>query len=353
MIEAWLYDGRSAVKRAATVEPGEGGLRLLARSGAEVFVASGDLVHVESRPADEVYGHRELGGWRLGLPRPIPSELDPLLPRRQDYGRWIDRLGLGRALAIGAAASAVIVLLGAKLPDLLAPHVPRSVERKFGEALLGDINARTCAGAEGQAALQKLTAKLTPNHRELNVRVANLPMVNAVALPGGNIVIFKNLLTEAEGPDEVAGVLAHEIAHVENRDVTRAMIRQFGFSLLVTSLGGTTGANAETLLSADYSRTAESRADGDAIEALQRAGISPVPTARFFDRLARLERKLGGWDGAFNYISSHPQSGERRQRFLASANKQRRYQASLSPAEWNALQDICWAGPTGTAAPER
>lgn len=345
MVEAWLYDGRSAVRRGARVEAAEGAVRLVARSGEAVLVPTDRLTHVETRRGHEVFGHRDIAGWRLGVPAPLPDELRPLFPRGQVYGGWIDRIGLGRALLVGAIVSVAIVLAGSRAPDFLAPLVPLSWEREFGNALVGDLGARTCNDAEGRAALAKLTARLTSRHADLNVRVADIGMVNAVALPGGNIVIFKELLTEAQGPDEVAGVLAHEIAHVENRDVTRAMIRHFGLGILLTGFGGTTGANAETLLAADYSRAAESRADRDAVESLQRADISPAATARFFDRLSRMEQRLGRLDDAFSYISSHPQSSERRELFRGSTDRQRRYRPSLSDQEWRALQDICWTGP--------
>jgi Zn-dependent protease with chaperone function len=340
-MECWLYDGRSAVRRGATLLPGDGGIRLVSAAGEEVFVSTGLLDHVESRPGHEVYGHRELPGWRLGVPVPVPSTLQSLLPGRRNYGGLIDRVGLVPALLAGALVSAAIIYAGTRAPDLLAPHVPASWEKRYADALIGDLDGRVCSTPAGQAALDKLTDRLTPR-RDIKVRVADLRMVNAVALPGGNIVIFRDLLTEAESPDEAAGVLAHEIAHVENRDVTRAMIRHYGLGMLLVGFGGTTGGNFESLLGASYSRGAETEADTDAIASLQRAGISPAPTARFFDRLGRLEMKLGKLDETFNYISTHPQSAGRRERFLASAEKGRTYRPSLGRDEWEALQDICF-----------
>ena len=345
MIEAWLYDGRSAVKRAAIVTPVEDGLRLAAPSGADAFVAAEQLTHVESRAGEEIFGHKEISGWRLGIARPFSPELERILPRRNVYGGWIDRIGLGPAVAAGAVVSAVLLLGLSQLPALLAPHVPMSWERRFGDMLVGNMDERTCDRAESQAALDKLVAQLTPRHRQLKVRVADLGLVNAVALPGGNIVIFKELLLQAESPDEAAGVIAHEIAHIENRDVTRAMIRHYGLSVLLTGLGGTTGGNIDTLLTAGYSREAEGQADRDAIAALRRADISPAPTARFFARLDALDGKFAKFDRAFSYLSTHPQSDDRRRLFEDAADKGRPYRVSLSEAEWRMLQDICWEGP--------
>lgn len=341
MAEAWLYDGLSAVRHGVAVHAAPEGLRLIYASGAETFVAAEDLVHVESRTGEEVLGHGQIGGWRLQIPTPVDPELKALLPKRRDYGSWIDRVGIVPAVLAGALLSAAIVLAGTQLPTLLAPLVPRSLERHYGELLLGDLGGRVCDRAEGKAALDKLVAGLAPRQGELKVRVTDVGMVNAVALPGGNIILFKELLTEAESPDAVAGVLAHEIAHDENRDVTRTLIRELGFGLLLSTFGGNTGLSVDALLSAGYSREAESRADGDAILALRRAGISPVPTARFFEKLAVLESKLGKVGPALNYISTHPMSQDRRRRFLDAREAGRAYRPSLTRDEWEALQDIC------------
>jgi beta-barrel assembly-enhancing protease len=219
--------------------------------------------------------------------------------------------------------------------------VPQSWEREFGDALVGDFGQNFCSGRGGQAALDKLGAKLSSQPGRVRLRVVNVPIVNAAALPGGTIMIFRELLAEAKGPDEVAGIVAHEIAHVENRHVTQMMIRQFGLSLILASVGGTTGGNVETLMTARYSRKSESQADGDAIRALQRSNISPLGTANFFARLARFERRYPALAGSLSYLSSHPLSDERRKRFEQGARKGQAYVPSLTAEEWKALVHIC------------
>jgi beta-barrel assembly-enhancing protease len=342
---AWLYDGESAVRRTAAVAAEGGALRIAVENGPSFSVGLAELVHVESRDGAEIYRRAGVDGWRLGLVSP-PASLVALLPRGSRYGRWIDRVGLVPALLGGLAVSALVLLAVQRLPDWLAPLVPPSWEQKFGDALVGDLGARVCSSEEGQRALDKLTARLTPHAGRLNVHVVDIDLVNAVALPGGNIVLFRDLLTEAESPGEAAGVLAHEIAHIENRDVTRALIRHVGFGLVIASFGGTTGANIDTLMSARYSQKAESRADADAIAALRRADISPLPAAAFFDRLADMGGEAGAISGTLQYLSSHPPSGERSAKFRRSAVPEHRYRPALSKEEWGALQDICWEGPT-------
>jgi predicted Zn-dependent protease len=122
------------------------------------------------------------------------------------------------------------------------------------------------------------------------------------------------------------------------------MIRQYGFSALIGAFGGSAGSDIDMIDSLRYSRGAESEADSDAIETLRRANISPVPTARFFDRMSRQEKKLGRFGEGMEYISTHPLTGAREQRFLASAVAGHAYRPALSRDEWEALADICRTG---------
>jgi Zn-dependent protease with chaperone function len=325
MAQGWLYDGRSALRH-------------------DVRIQTRDLMHLESRPHSELYSHKERHGWRLGIAVPVPPEIASSLPGRIVYGGIIDRLGLGKTLLIGTVASAAILYVGHSAPRWLAPHVPFAWEQKFGNALVGDLGNKFCTGSGGQQALDRLTAKLSPSAGRFKVRVVDIPMVNAVALPGGTIVLFKPLLQEAESADEVAGVLGHEVAHIEKRHVTEAMIRHYGLSLLISSLGGTTGTNINALTSANYTRAGEREADEGSIEALRRANISPRPTAGFFERLTKREPGLGRLAEPLSYVSTHPLSAERRRRFEANFQPRRQYEPSLSPEEWNALKNICGGG---------
>jgi len=341
MALGWLYDGRSALRHEVRIETADAGLRIEPEAGEAVWVPTGDLEHLESRSDSELYGHKEWHGWRLGIAAPVPPEIAASLPGKVVYGGIVDRLGLGKTLLIGAGISAAILFLGHSAPRWLAPHVPFAWEQKFGNALVGDLGNKFCTGGGGQQALDKLTRKLTPRAGRYKVRVVDIPMVNAVALPGGTVVLFRPLLKEAESADEVAGVLGHEIAHIEKRHVTEAMIRHYGLSLLISSLGGTTGTNINALTSANYTRAAEREADGGSIQALERANISPRATARFFERLTKRERGLGRLAEPLSYLSTHPLSAERRKRFEASARTGREYRPSLSPEEWESLKNIC------------
>jgi hypothetical protein len=332
--DGFYYDGASAVRHRVEIEPAGEAVRIVGQ-GFGRTIALARLQHLDSRKDAEIYGEDPRGGWRLGVRRPVPSELATLLPRRRVYGGWIDRIGLIRAVVIGLLLSAAVILFGQYFPRWIAPLVPQSWERNFGDALIGDFGRKFCAAPGGQAALDRMASRLGGRAGEVRIRVVNVPV------PGGTIVIFNELLKEAEGPDEVAGVLAHEMAHVRNRDVTEVMIRQLGFSLILSSLGGSTGSNVELLMGARYSRSAEARADADAIAALRRANVSPLATARFFERLARIEGSVPGLEQSLAYLSSHPLSGDRRREFERAAARDAAYEPSLNEEEWRDLKGIC------------
>lgn len=340
MVTGQLYDGTNAVRHDVTVTPQGGALHLSIGDEWEETISLSRLTLGERSANGLTVTHATQQGWRLRIPAPVPQEIDSLFPRHTGYGRWIDRIGIGPAVAAFAALSIAVLAVGWFAPTWLAPLVPQSVERAYGQALVGDFGGKFCSTPAGDAALRALTAKLDPNASDLNVRVVNVPIVNAAALPAGNIMIFDKLLKEADGPDELAGVLAHEIAHVRRRHVTAALLREFGVSIFATTLGGTTAGHVDNFVGLSFTRRGEGEADSDAIAALKHAGISPAPTAAFFRKLKKMEFDAGRLTPALAYLSSHPMSGDREKRFQAAANAAS-YQPALTAQQWGALKTIC------------
>lgn len=343
---ATLYDGTSGTPHPVELDLEGDALGVGRPDGARERVPVHELTLIDRGKAGLVIGRPAIDGWRLRVPAPLPPELDALFPRRHGYGGWIDRVGLWPAVAAFGLASASVVALGHLAPAMLAPLVPASVEKAYGDALVGDFGGRYCSSPLGDAALRRLTARLDPDAADLNVRVVDIAIVNAAALPAGNIVLFDKLLKTVETPDELAGVLAHEIAHVRKRHVTAAMIREFGVGVLATALGGATGANVDGLAALTFSRRAEREADGEAIAGLRRAGISPEPTSAFFKRLGDAEKKLGRLEPALAYLSSHPLSDGRARRFETAGREGDVHAPALTAREWAGLRAICSTGPS-------
>jgi Zn-dependent protease with chaperone function len=341
LAEGHLYDGASALRHDVSVAAKGESLHLSIPGTWEEQVPVAELTLAERSSAGLTLVRPGMQGWRLRVLAPVPAELDRLFPRRHGYGRWIDRVGLGWAVAVCGLVSAGLLAFGYFAPTLLAPFVPQSVERAYGAALVGDFGGKYCSSPAGDAALRKLTAELDPHPEELNVRVVDVPMVNAAALPAGNIMIFDKLFEEVDSPDELAGILAHEIAHVRHRHITAALLREFGIGVFTTALGGTTAGRVDGLVSLSFTRRAEADADQGAIDMLRRAHISSAPTAAFFRKLKDVEGDESRLAPALAYLSSHPLSTARERKFQAAAARGATYRSALTPREWADLRAIC------------
>jgi predicted Zn-dependent protease len=239
----------------------------------------------------------------------------------------------------GGLITASVVAIGFLAPHWLAPHVPMSWERNVGSAIVGDFGSLRCRNSAGQHALEALVERISPGAtggpNGIKVAALDVSQFNAAALPGGYIVVFKPAITETDA-DALAGILAHEVAHVRRRHVTEALIRELGIGAIIRLFAGDLGANAEQLVALSYTRENEAQADGDAIEMLRRANISPRPTADLF---RRLDREAPAYSAEF--LQSHPLSGKRAARFATSFDPKARYQPALSRDQSDALFDIC------------
>lgn len=333
----WHYDGQSGVRRTPDLALAGEGFVLADGTGESGPFAFEDLVPLGEIGGYPHYGLKKRPGWRIGFSEAAPEAIRERMPKRKRYGRLIDRIGLWPAVGAFAALSAAALYLLVTTPPMLVRMIPQSAEKKWGDAMIGDFGGRTCTAAEGSAALAKMSARL--GAKDMDIRVVDIPIVNAVTLPGGHILLFRGLIDEAESADEVAGVLAHEMGHVRNRDVLESLVRQFGLSMLLMGADGNLGGYTNALLSAGYSRKVEARADGFALARLQESTVPTAPTAGFFKRLSRVEVELGKAGALLGYISSHPLSAERERVFDTAARPGAT--ATLDASEWGALRAIC------------
>lgn len=341
---AWHFDGRSATRRSVTVELIGSQFFLVETEMRHGPFALADLSYVGDQGQSAVYGLEGQDGWRLGIVGTVPADLKAVLPRKQKYGQFIDKVGLGPASIAFASVSAAVLAIALWAPHWVAPLIPYSAEKKIGDTMIGDFGGRFCHTKAGSAALAKLTASLDDHPADLQVDVAKIDVLNAVALPGHRVILFQGLVDQAASPDEVAGVLAHEIGHVREHHVMQGMLRQLGLSVVLGGLDGTGGATFNSLMSVQYGREAESEADSHSVAMLKRANISPLPTAQFFDRLSGMDgskQVKGNAAVVVNYTSSHPLSVKRKEQFERSAVKNGNYRPALTPEEWTSLKTMC------------
>ena len=163
--------------------------------------------------------------------------------------------------------------------------------------------------------------------------------VNAFALPAGYIIVYSELLKECSNASELSGVMAHEMAHIDLRHVSKKLIREFGVSVL---LAGSAGGGAETiqqilyyLSSAGFDRGMEKQADLKAVDYLLNAKINPVHLAVFFEKLS-LNRKYDGYNLA--WLSTHP-SLENRMDYITQyiARKDIEYRLPRTSMSWESF----------------
>jgi Zn-dependent protease with chaperone function len=342
VIEGRLYDGVTGHPHQVAVELGSASIRLSQAGGWSDEVDAAQLRRIDAGRDALRLSRKDQPGWRLILPGDSAPQLQSLMGREERYGRWIDRVGLVPALVAGGLITAAVVGFGYVAPAWIAPHVPMSWERNVGGAMVGDFGDLRCRNRAGQQALEALVERVAPGATRgpdaIRFAALNVPVFNAAALPGGYIVVFKPAITETD-PDALAGVVAHEVAHVRRRHVTEALIREFGIGALIRLFAGDLGAHAEQLVALSYTRANEAQADSDAIGMLKRANISPKPTADLFQRLSGEAPEFSA-----QFLRSHPSSRDRAHNFSTTFDPKARYQPALNRDQADALFNICWKG---------
>ncbi|WP_249164620.1 M48 family metallopeptidase [Bradyrhizobium jicamae] len=276
------------------------------------------------------------------------GRLDENLPNRRGVATII-----GWSLA-AAVSIVLVVLFGVPLAaERLTPLVPDAFERRVGDVAEAQVkvifDARRCDNAIGQAAFEKLVGALRQSaglDASVQSAVLATAVPNAFALPGGKVYLFDGLLAKAENPDEIAGVLAHELGHVRHRDSMRELIHNGGTSFLIGLLfGDITGSGAlifasRTLVTSSYSRDAETNADSFAIETMHRLGRPAKPMGELIFRITGKEGGKG-----LTLVASHPLTEDRLARMgKADVGSTLTGTPLLSPVEWQALKAICGAG---------
>jgi len=265
------------------------------------------------------------------------------------------RAAMIAVLVIGIAIAGGVTLLAVQsrhLVDLAVRRIPVEWEVRLGEQSLPAVLAGTKEVSDGDAArtVQDLGDRLAAQVESpytFTWHVAQSSQVNALALPGGQVVVFTGLIAMAETPEELAGVMAHEIQHVVQRHSLRAMVRGLGFrALLGLVLGGAGDAGSqvaglvEHLGGLRFSREQEELADRDGLALLQQAGIDGKGMASFFERLAKTTGELPA------LLSTHPASEERARRIraqLAGAPV-----ATPLPYDWPAVRAAASRSPDTT-----
>lgn len=351
-MEGQLYDGR--VARPWSVALAVEGGRLIARAPDDHSVGldwSLDAVR-ETLRADGRYSLShddedarlvvEAEGWRALSGRSSKS-----ISRR---GRGREWSLIGGLVAAGVAVAAVVFVGIPLAARPLALRTPPALEARFGANMERQLSLpfRACSTTSESAVLLRDLGQRLGQAADapfpIKVRAVRAPFVNAFALPGGTILVTGELIEQARGPDELAAVLAHEIAHVERRHAMQAAWRAMGAGLLLDAVvGGGSGAGQQLIVLAGgfadhrFSRALEAEADDRAIEILRAEDISTQGMADFFGRLANRgdDQRLRQ---AAEWFQTHPDTAGRAEKARRAIRPGR---PAMSNEDWAILERVC------------
>jgi predicted Zn-dependent protease len=146
----------------------------------------------------------------------------------------------------------------------------------------------------------------------INVHVVENKEINAFAMPGRHLVVHTGLIEFADHEDEIAGVIAHEIAHIESGHVVKKLGKEIGLSVILNltlgDIGGEVVRNAlSTITSTAYDRSLEKEADLKAVDYLFAAKMNPTYLASFLEKLDKQSQS----PEVLPWVSTHPDSKER------------------------------------------
>lgn len=372
------FDGRQARKRQVSVDLSPHHLKLSLPEGQTLEWKAADLRLSSLGPRDNPPFHLEHSvnepeGRRLetlavddpeflaALRSMASVPLHPTL--RPVSGMRVVTL----ALAVLAAPFFLYGLWTAAIPklsDQAAMRVPVSWEEKLGDRVLQELpeGLAPSSNPELEKVLQMIAMRLlsaAPDQPyNIRIHVSPLAMVNAVAFPGGHILVFQGLLNASESPEELAGVLAHEIQHVALRHSTRGIIRGMASSLLLTLITGDMNGTMNAVLDVagelgglSYGRKMEREADRKGMEMILASGVDPAGMVRMFEKLEKEETRLLGDGESHNpgsegdstswteYLSTHPAGKGRISRLKKQAAKagKKPYTSLLPDLDWKAL----------------
>lgn len=214
------------------------------------------------------------------------------------------------AVLFGICGGVLALLLGLflardRMARTAAKAVPVGWEIAAGDKLFEQIVATkrlvtdTNINAQLKLITDPLVAGIKDNRYPLKFHIVEDATLNAFAMPGGNVVIHSGLLMAADSPEEVAGVLGHEIAHVTQRHSIRSILSSAGLFLVVqTIVGDVSGIvavlanNSAFLLDRKFSRDFEREADNHGWDYLIAANIKPQGMIVFFSKMQDEEMRM-------------------------------------------------------------
>ncbi|MEZ5367270.1 MAG: M48 family metallopeptidase [Bryobacterales bacterium] len=325
------FDGRTAARVETEVSLSADGVELLFANGARTFWPYSQIRQTQG----------ELEGEPTRLERgeepaeAVVVDLPGFLEALHGYTLEVVAAGRDRSIGIGqillALTAAALIGSGLyfwgahALGDLFAAALPPSWEERLGDAAIRQFAPEEdrCDDEVKQQAVEAIVQRLadarTDRRYDYSLVIAS-GMVNAFAAPGGRMAVFDELIAMTDNPEELAGVMAHEIEHVERRHSTRALFRDLTVNAIQAAVTGDLASGvfamdgAATLATLAHHRDEELEADAEGLKLLRDAHIDPNGMVTMFEKFAKLE---GGASEGVSYLSTHPATKDRIARLKA------------------------------------
>ncbi len=330
-VEGQYYDGaRTTPARVRVALSDDGGLTIDGTSAGSVTYRIG-----------EVRVHDRVGA---AAPRSVELPNGALLhlPKDPAFDALLDRVTRKRGAGVGhmesrwryALTALLLVLTGTwclvrcglpLLASIAAERVSPAVAGQIGGLAMAQFDKRLLEPSQLDTARQQAirasfnrliasVAHMEPPLR-LEFRYSQAIGPNALALPGGVIIITDQLVDLSQNDDELLLVLAHETGHELNRDSLRQLFEALGTTLIVAAMTGDPSSPASlaaaapvVLIQSGYSRADERAADRYAFAF---ADAHDIPRSRLTDLLTRVE-KVAGVGELPTFLSTHPSTEDRR-----------------------------------------
>jgi predicted Zn-dependent protease len=323
----WYYDGRTAQRTPVVVHLQREGLTLIPREGTSRLWRFAEIRQTQGHhPGEPIrFEHGSDPAEVLIVPDgAILAAIRDVAPPRTMRVRAPTRRTVWMVATAGTVAAIVAVwwLMYAwgipSLADTVASRLPVAWEEQLGAVVTDAIAPmeRRCSNQAQFAALKDILGRLTASgpsaayRYTLIVTADEIP--NAFAAPGGFVVVTRGLLRLSDRPEEVAGVMAHEIQHIVHRHGTKLLVRELSLQAIVSLAAGNLRGLRSTLDAARnlgglrYRRADEMLADYDAVGLLATSHIDPRGLQLFFERMKQspaIQLPV--------YLSTHPPLEER------------------------------------------
>ncbi|HEU0009701.1 MAG TPA: M48 family metallopeptidase [Verrucomicrobiae bacterium] len=263
------------------------------------------------------------------------SSLREQIARTRKLSKTIPRglMGCGLFLLLLLIGLTVLIVRRDQIVESLANKVPIEWEVEFGAKLFQDFSRNeklVTNNAAYNAQIQAITNALLPALGRaplvFHFHVIENTNLNAFAVPGGHVFIFTGLLETVKRPEQLAGVVAHEIAHVTRRHSMRNVISSAGLWVIISSLVGDAEGivavladGSQFLIGQKFSRDFEREADDTGWGYLIAANVDPRGMIEFFETMKAEQDKTssGKMANTLDFLSTHPATDERMKRMRA------------------------------------